>query len=76
MATSFRLRRRHTRSLGTKIRRDLWSWVKSFWASRTQIRIEEIRTPSGAIAWYAHDPRTGRSRYAESSAEIVAWLEK
>lgn len=52
-----------------------WQWVKTLIAKRTRVSIEKIQAASGAVAWRVHDPRTGRSRYAENSAEIVAWLE-
>jgi hypothetical protein len=55
-------------------RLNLWQWLASMMAKRTQVSVEEIQGPSGK-AWRAYNPRTGQSRYAETLAEITAWLE-
>jgi hypothetical protein len=56
-------------------RLNLWQWLASMMAKRTQVSVEKIQGPSGKTAWRAHHPRTGQSRYAETLAEITAWLE-
>lgn len=53
----------------------LWKLIKNLYSQRTQITIEQIQTSSGASAWYAHNPLTGKSRYAETMEELVSWLE-
>lgn len=64
-----------TQNVGKRKIFGLWKLIKTLYSQRTQITIEEIQTPSGASAWYAHDPRTGKSRYAETMEELVSWLE-
>lgn len=64
-----------TQNIGKRKIFRLWKLIKNLYSQRTQISIEQIQTPSGASAWYAHDPRTGKSRYAETMEELVAWLE-
>jgi hypothetical protein len=53
----------------------LRQWLQALISKHTQISIEKIQVPSGQTAWRVYDPRTRRSRYTESSAEVVAWLE-
>lgn len=60
---------------GNSIKIDVLGWIRRFYASRTQLTVEKICDSSGNVAWYAYNPRTGRSRYAESQAELISWLE-
>ncbi len=50
-------------------------WLALVLAKRTQVRIELIKSSSGQKAWRVYNPRTGQSRYAETSTEMIAWLE-
>jgi hypothetical protein len=44
-------------------------------AQPAALSVEQIVGDSGAILWRAYDPTTGETRYAESDAEIVDWIE-
>ncbi|MGF1604156.1 MAG: hypothetical protein ACFCU8_19485 [Thermosynechococcaceae cyanobacterium] len=49
--------------------------LKVLIAKHTEISIEKIQAPSGQTAWRVYNPRTRQSRYTETVAEVVAWLE-
>lgn len=59
----------------TSIKIDFFGWISKLYARRTQLSVEKIIDSSGNVAWYAYNPRTRRSRYAETQAELVSWLE-
>lgn len=44
-------------------------------ANSSTVSLEAITGDSGAIIWRAYDPTTGKTRYAETEAEAIDWLE-
>ncbi|MEM9447797.1 MAG: hypothetical protein AAGA75_04610 [Cyanobacteria bacterium P01_E01_bin.6] len=61
---------------------DIFGRVKSFWKQMMQsienankLHVEKIVDGSGNTWWYAHDPRTGKTQWAESESEVVKWIE-
>ncbi len=56
--------------------------VKQIWQSwldaldrHSQLSVKQVVGESGLVFWYAYDPQTGKSLYAESSSEVVKWIE-
>lgn len=43
-------------------------------ANSSKVSLEAIKSDSGVI-WRAYDPTTGETRYAETEAEVIDWLE-
>jgi hypothetical protein len=41
-----------------------------------EISIDLIPTSSGDFIWRGYDPRTGETRYGETEADMVDWLEQ
>ncbi|MGB7414508.1 MAG: hypothetical protein WA902_09900 [Thermosynechococcaceae cyanobacterium] len=54
---------------------ELFQRFKALIAKRTEISVEKIQAPSGQTAWRVYNPRTRRSRYTETPAEVLDWLE-
>lgn len=52
-----------------------WQQLTEMITKRNQVSLEKIQDSSGQVIWHAYDPRTSRSWYAETSAEIVMLLE-
>ncbi len=44
-------------------------------ANSSAVSLEAITSDSGAVIWRAYDPTTGETRYAETEAEVIDWLE-
>jgi plasmid maintenance system killer protein len=66
-------------------RRGLWAivrriqqgwnnWMRAIDES-SRLSVERIVGDSGAILWRAYDPMTGKTFYAESTSEVVQWIE-
>jgi hypothetical protein len=58
------------------------SWLKDSWHklvkaidSASQLSVQQVKDENGEIWWYAFDPQTGKTLYAESEAEVVQWIE-
>lgn len=52
----------------------LKQWMTAI-ANSSKLTVERIRDESGEIWWYAFDPRTGKTLYAENESEVVQWIE-
>lgn len=44
-------------------------------ANSSTVSLEAITSDSGSVIWRAYDPTTGKTRYAETEAEVIDWLE-
>ena len=55
--------------------RFLWKKVMHAVEHSNNLNVEKIVDVSGNVWWYAHDPRTGKTLWAESEPEIVKWIE-
>ena len=44
-------------------------------ANSSTVSLEAVTSDSGAVIWRAYDPTTGETRYAETEAEVIDWLE-
>ncbi len=60
---------------------NLLALVKQVWHSwldaldrHSQLSVKQI-VSNGITFWHAYDPKTGKSLYAESSSEVVKWIE-
>ena len=53
----------------------LWKKVVQSFENVGKLNVEKIVDVSGNVWWYAHDPRTGKTLWAESEPEIVKWIE-
>ncbi len=52
--------------------------AKSFWSwliTPTDILIEQVPSVSGGMVWRGYNPLTGHTRYGETEAEMIDWLE-
>jgi len=55
--------------------RFLWQQIGRAIANGEALHVEKIVEASGEVWWYAHDPRTGKTLWAESEPEVVKWIE-
>ncbi|HEY9621679.1 MAG TPA: hypothetical protein V6C78_15065 [Crinalium sp.] len=44
-------------------------------ANNSQLTVKQLQDSSGTLWWFAHDPRTGKTLYAETESEVVKWIE-
>ncbi|MGV0027534.1 hypothetical protein [Phormidesmis priestleyi] len=55
--------------------KQVWrNWMRAIDES-SRLSVERIVGDSGVILWRAYDPMTGKTLYAESSSEVVKWIE-
>jgi len=66
--------KQHGSALIAKIKQVWNSWMDAI-AHHSMLSIDQIMSESGTVLWRAHDPRTGKTLYAESECEIVQWIE-
>jgi len=52
-----------------------WQWLKQTLLSSPQLQVTSLRDNTGQLWWYAFDPRTGKTLYAESDTEVIQWIE-
>lgn len=60
--------------LAANVKRTWHSWLDAL-DRHTQLSVKRVVGESGMIFWHAYDPQTGKSLYAESSSEVVKWIE-
>jgi hypothetical protein len=53
----------------------LWQNVQQAIAQAELLKVEEVVDRDGIVWWYAHDPKTGKTLWAENEAEVVKWIE-
>lgn len=41
----------------------------------SKLSVERVVDEAGSIWWYAHDPATGKTLYAETEADVLQWIE-
>ncbi len=55
--------------------KQVWhSWLNAL-DRHSQLSVKQVVGESGITFWHAYDPKTGKSLYAESSSEVVKWIE-
>ncbi|MGB3491772.1 MAG: hypothetical protein WBA57_03520 [Elainellaceae cyanobacterium] len=52
-----------------------WQQVVTAIQNADQLTVEKIVDESGETWWYAHDPRTAKTLWADTQTEIVKWIE-
>ncbi len=60
--------------LAANVKRVWNSWLNAL-DRHAQLSVKRVVGESGMILWHAYDPQTGKSLYAESSSEVVKWIE-
>ncbi|HEY9879882.1 MAG TPA: hypothetical protein V6D29_15615 [Leptolyngbyaceae cyanobacterium] len=57
--------------------------LKAFWvdlqnslANQFQLQVEQVCDEAGRLWWYAFDPRSGKTLYAESESDVIQWIEE
>lgn len=53
-----------------------WAGVKQGIENSTKLSVEKIVDESGTTWWYAHDPRSGKTLYAETDTDVLQWIEE
>ncbi len=61
-------------SIATTVKR-AWQSLLDALDRHSQLSVKRVAGESGMIFWHAYDPQTGKSLYAESSSEVVKWIE-
>ena len=57
--------------------RQSWIYALQQWfKGRSRLQVEQAQDARGNYWWYAHDPNTGKTLYAESAGEVVNWIEQ
>jgi len=56
------------------VKRAWHSWLDAL-DRQSQLSVKRVVGESGMTFWHAYDPQTGKSLYAESSSEVVKWIE-
>jgi hypothetical protein len=52
-----------------------WQRLMNAIAIRSQLNVQQLQDSSGGLWWFAYDPRTGKTLYAESESDVVKWIE-
>ncbi|KAM3093054.1 hypothetical protein ACKFKF_30105 [Phormidesmis sp. 146-12] len=66
---------RHGVQAVTNHLKQVWNnWMRAIDES-SRLSVERIVGDSGVILWRAYDPMTGKTLYAESTSEVVQWIE-
>jgi hypothetical protein len=52
-----------------------WKNTVRFIENVNKLHVEKIVDLSGNTWWYAHDPKTGKTQWAETESEVVKWIE-
>ncbi|AFY74682.1 hypothetical protein Syn7502_02736 [Synechococcus sp. PCC 7502] len=55
-----------------KSSRSIWNWL----FEPMEISIEKLPSGNGEVIWRGYNPQTGETRYGESEADMIAWLEQ
>ncbi|HEY9638831.1 MAG TPA: hypothetical protein V6C57_00015 [Coleofasciculaceae cyanobacterium] len=58
----------------TKIKQVWHAWMEAI-DQQSHLSVEQVVGDDGTIFWYAHDPKTGKTLYAESRSDVVKWIE-
>jgi hypothetical protein len=65
---------RGVRAISDRLKQVWRNWMRAIDES-SRLSVERIVGDSGTILWRAYDPMTGKTLYAESTSEIVKWIE-
>lgn len=60
-------------TLVDRVKQAWHSWMEAIDQS-SQLSVQKI-VADGVILWHAYDPKTGKTLYAESTSEVVKWIE-
>lgn len=52
-----------------------WTRLTNAIAVHSQLNVQQLQDSSGSLWWFAYDPRTGKTLYAESESDVVKWIE-
>lgn len=52
-----------------------WQQIITAMQNADKLHVEQIVDESGEKWWYAHDPRTDKTLWADTQAEVVKWIE-
>jgi hypothetical protein len=61
-------------AFSTKIKQVWQSWMEAI-DRYSNLSVEQIVGEDGTIFWHAHDPKTGKTLYAESRSDVIKWIE-
>lgn len=53
-----------------------WANVKQNLENSTKLSVEKVVDEAGVTWWYAHDPRSGKTLFAETDTEVLRWIEE
>ncbi|HEY9763667.1 MAG TPA: CHRD domain-containing protein [Trichocoleus sp.] len=53
-----------------------WATLKDSLANQLQLQVEQVSDDAGRLWWYAFDPRSGKTLYAESESDVIQWIEE
>lgn len=56
--------------------RQWWAGVINAIENSSKLSVERIVDETGSVWWYAFDPCTGKTLYAETEAEVMQWIEE
>lgn len=59
-----------------QLMRQFWTELQIGLSTRVQLRVEQVCDEAGRLWWYAFDPRSGKTLYAESENEVICWIEE
>jgi hypothetical protein len=54
----------------------LWQRLVQAFTIPQQLQVQRIRDRAGQLWWYAYDPQTGNTVYADSETEMRLWIEQ
>ncbi|ASC69940.1 hypothetical protein XM38_008700 [Halomicronema hongdechloris C2206] len=52
-----------------------WQWLERALWSPPELQVKSLQDKAGQLWWYAFDPRTGKTLYAESETDVIKWIE-
>jgi hypothetical protein len=54
---------------------DWWQRLMTAIENSSKLQVEQLQGTGGAMWWYAYDPSSGKTIYAESESDVVKWIE-
>ncbi|GBO54147.1 hypothetical protein APA_2095 [Pseudanabaena sp. lw0831] len=54
----------------------LWQGLRNFLFTKAEIKVKQVCDRSGNQWWYAYNPVTGQSVYADTDTEMRLWLKQ
>lgn len=56
--------------------RQSWQTWRWFSQNRLALRVERVQDAAGQRWWYAFDPNSGKTLYADSETDVLRWIEE